>query len=178
MKKRIFAIVLAVMLCVGTLGGCEGNKSEPHVLKGLWTPQAICYENRVYAMEDVDGLKDLYDTTFLTVEENGDFSFFDIYFYDGTCLNPNKDADGNDTYILKTNRSYTMNYEDGEVVNKEVGSGTPKSYIVTTYSSDPNTIRIHELNSKTGGEALDGMPLYLVRDGAQSSLIDSIKEDV
>lgn len=150
----------------------ESNVVEGYdILGGTWTVGAIYYKNRLINVHDVDGLEDLYDSIYLTFNEDGSFVYYSTYNRKGEYTK--YDNDQSNSYLLKTTSLSKYDFENGELVEKEIESDSLKTYIIT-FLDEKDTIEFNEYDSVTGKSMEDGNQLVLVK-GNTSEYIDNNK---
>ena len=202
MKKNRFLAIIVLAIIVSLLSACGSSSelsetdtipeaessplpeetSEPVVaepadgyreLGGLWEVGAVFYRNQIIDIHDVPGLADLYDTTYLSFNEDGSFLYINLFFTSGTYSRI-KD----NTFLLKTDRVYRLDYQDGEVVEVDSTSSSNPSFIVTITADDENTLVFNAYDPITGKARANDDPLYFAKSGQDGLFIDGHKVDV
>ncbi|MDO4476213.1 MAG: hypothetical protein Q4B59_05465 [Lachnospiraceae bacterium] len=146
-------------------------------LVGAWKVGAIDYDfndnpdrNMILDIGDADALSDLYDGIYLSFSANGTFCYTDLFSHEGTYkAHPQKPG----TYILKTDRSYRMTIEDGEVVKVE--SDSKPSYILEECE---DALHFQEYDPFTGKAKANDNGYYFVRVSEESSFVQENKTEL
>lgn len=157
------------------------NSEDPaegyDVLNGLWKVGAIDYDfnnnparNLVVDVNDSDALSDLYDSLYLSFFADGTFVYADVYFHEGTYTAHPKNPG---CYILKTDSSYRMTVEDGEVVKLE-DSSKPSYYLEVCDDS----LHLQDYDPFTGKAKANDNGYYFVRIEDESSFIQNNKAEL
>ncbi len=185
LKKSLFIMVLVLSLSM--LFGCakfEIPENLPELadkipsrtpegfdyLGGSWEVGAIYYEGHLIDIHDNEAIEDLYDTIFLTFLDDGTFSYFDIFFSEGSY------EKHGDAFLLKETRSYRLVIEGDEFYEKEFESDSNMIYILEPL--DENTLSLSEYDPVMDAPAVNDEPYIFVRNGTESSYISKNKTPV
>ena len=192
MKKAIIVLMLFIVL---TMPACGGGKKEPTnesqptseeqiepadgfaELGGLWKVGAIKYNNKIFDVNDVPGLADLYDSTYLLFNEDGTFLYMNIFFSSGTYKRLSNGT-GSASFLLKTERVYRLKVENGTVIEEESTSGEKSSHLVSLIQDDPNSLQFNSYDSITGKAKAGDDPIYFVKSNQQSVFINNQKYEI
>ncbi len=188
MKKAIAVLSLIVIVVLTTACGKSKNQiveatntTESFTvadgyaeLGGLWEVGAIYYNNKLIDVNDVSALKDLYDSTFLLLSEDGTFIYFDVYFKSGTY----KRLSGADAFLLKTDRVYRLKVVDGSVKEEDSIDGTKTTYLISRVSGDSNSLQFNEYDAITGKAKAGTDPVYFVKTNEESVCINDQKYNI
>ena len=139
------------------------------VLGGFWKVEAIYNNSRIIDIEDVPSLADLYDTVYLDFRQDGTFTHFDLWIFDGQYT-PSKTQEN--SFIL-TRKTETIR-KDGELTT-EPYSGNLK-HIVTVL--DQNTIQLEVYDPITGEAKPSPEPLIFVRKNQSSNFVGENKTPI
>lgn len=201
-KKNCFCSVIVLVIVISLFTACGSNSkqseassipesentqtpvetNEPVVaepvdgyleLGGLWEVGAVVYRNQIIDVHDVPGLEDLYDTTYLSFSDDGSFLYINLFFTSGTYTRL-KDS----SFLLKADRVYRLDYQDGEVVEIDSTSSNHTSYIVTITADDGNTLVFNEYDAITGRARANDDPLYFTKSGQDSLFIGGHKVEI
>lgn len=179
--KRIIILALALVLLLaafdakGYAASASETKAEEKttaaaegfdILGGTWTVGAVYYKNKVIDIHDAAGLADLYDSVYLSFQEDGTFTHFDLWIYQGeyTPIQTKKDC------FLLTRRTKTV-LKDGEL-REEAYSGNTKHILSVV---DENTFVLAEYDPMTGAAKANQDPLIYVRQDESSEYVDGNK---
>ena len=179
MKKAIAVLCLIVIVVLTAACGKSDNQMAEATtttesfaeadgyaeLGGLWKVGAIYYNNKLIDVNDVSGLKDLYDSTFLLFSEDGTFIYFDVYLKSGTY----KRLSRADTFLLKTNRVYRLKVVDGSVKEEDSIDGEKPTYLISLVSGDSNSLQFDEYDAITGKAKAGTEPIYYVKTNEELS---------
>lgn len=188
MKKAIAVLCLIVIVVLTAACGKSDNQMAEATtttesfavadgyaeLGGLWKVGAIYYNNKLIDVNDVSGLKDLYDSTFLLFSEDGTFIYFDVYLKSGTY----KRLSGADTFLLKTNRVYRLKVVDGSVKEEDSIDGEKPTYLISLVSGDSNSLQFDEYDAITGKAKAGTDPVYFVKTNEESVYINDQKYNI
>lgn len=180
-KKIMFC--LCGLISVFMLGAC-GNEAKKRnievtenvvaegydILGGTWKVGAIYYETRIISVQDVDGLEDLYDSTYLVFNEDGSFVYHNLYNYKGEYTKYNYEQ--YNSYLLKTTSLSKYDLDNGVLVEKEVESDSLKTFIIT-FLDENDTIEFNQYDSITGKSMADGNQLFFVKDNSSEYIDDN-----
>ncbi len=154
------------------------NPAEGYdIVKGLWKIGAIDYDynnnpsrNMIVDLNDVDELSDLYDDVYLSFNADGTFLYINMFFYEGTYTpNPKK----SDSFVLKTEKSYRLVVEDGEV--KEKDGGANSGYYVEICD---DSLHFQEYDPFTGKAKANDNGFYFVPIDEDSVFVHNNKADL
>lgn len=152
MKKSVALLAIVCLL----FGGCSTEEhwrkkkkiaEGSELLEGSWVVHSLVYNNREYELSENESLASLYENIFLTFSDDGIFSYFNLYSYNGIY-----EAMAEDTFMLKTEMKHNIDIESGEVMEEKV----EKYYIVTVL--EDGRLRFAEMDEVTGAEKTDDMP--------------------
>lgn len=153
----------------------EAQHTEPadgyDELGGTWEVGGIYYKRNLVDIHDIPALEDLYDTTFLSFNEDGTFLYINLFFTSGTYIR----LDDGNSFLLKTEREYRVDFKDGEAVEIESESSTKTSHIVSLKSDDENSLAFNEYDPITGKAKANDDPIIFVKSGQDSSFIGEEK---
>ena len=190
MRNRYWPALLAAV-CMLLLCGCGGEAPESpavpsetavpaetpaptaegyDVLGGTWAVGGIQMRGQLFDIHDYEALEDLYDTTFLTFNEDGTFVYFNVaYSYRGT-YRPHGEPG---SYLLDAKSSFTYKMEKGELVQKETALEKTVQYLVTmnedTYGDD--AFVLHEYDSLMGKAKAEELLLLFVPEEGESGYV-------
>lgn len=140
----------------------ETEKPEPadgfSELGGLWEIGYIQYRNQTINVHDYESLESLYNTTYLSFQEDGTFLYINFYFYSGTYSR--LQGSGSNLFLLKTDSVYRLEVQGNDYTRVEVDGSNP-SYLAEL-SEDGNTITFCEYDAITGKAKANDDPLYFV----------------
>ena len=183
MAKRGLTVFLifAIVLCF--LPGCSHDaeniaSSSPglisndadvtadgyETLGGTWAVGGVYYESYLIDISDSDGLKNLYDATYLFFYESGTFQYMNLYNHRGSYVRKNENS-----FILKTDTVSSYDITENGLEEKMVESADKLSYLITVI--DSNTIQLDVLDPATGNAAADSFPLVFVKENQSSDFI-------
>lgn len=144
------------------------------LLGGKWKVGGLYSKNRLIDVHDNDAIGDLFDTTFLSFQEDGTYLYYDLFWQSGNYVRlPGNESD---TFLLKADYVYQLVMEDDQLVEKECTSGRP--YLVTVIAGDENTLLLCEYDSFTGKAKANDEPLVFVKEGEDSLYIPEYKTDI
>jgi hypothetical protein len=156
----------------------SGDSTDGYAaLEGFWVVGGIYYQSKVIDLHDVPSLEDLYDSTYLSFDEDGTFLYINHFAWGGTYSRLNSDA-REPSFLLKTEAVYRMEFQGDDVNLVEIESDAKTSYVVTCVSGDENSLFFSEYDSVTGKEKAAGDPLIFVKSGQKSTFIESQKVDL
>ena len=115
-------------------------------------------------------LSDLYDTTLLTINDDGTFVYLKQFNNKGKW---NEKKDDPTSFILKTDYVFRYALENGELKEKEVDSDSDNQFIATLL--DDNTISLSEYDSFTGKPKANESPILFVREDVSSTYLANNK---
>ena len=158
------------------------SPSEPaegyDFLNGIWQVGGIDYDyrdnparNMIVDTKDSDGLTDLYDGVFLSFFADGTFVYMNLFIHEGTYTAHPKNPG---CYILKTERSYRLTYEDGEL-NKVESEGAKSSYYLEICD---DSLHFQDYDPFTGKAKANDNGLYFVKTEDESSFIQQNKAEI
>ena len=140
---------------------------------GLWEVGAIVYKNQILSIHDVLGLEDLYDTTYLSFSDDGSFLYINLYFTSGTYSRLKDNS-----FLLKTERVYRLDYQDGKAIEVDSTSEKHDSYIITLITDDENTLAFNKYDAITGKARANDDALYFIKSRQDSLYIDGHKVEI
>lgn len=172
--KLLSALILILVLAGSCLSaGASGAPAAGYdLLGGTWSVGATTHNGRIFDIHDVDGLEDLYDTLYIWFDEDGTFSYFNLFYSQGNYV-PFKE----NSYLLKTQSTYRFKTTDEGIEKEETTSEKKTTYLVE-FMGDTNTLRFGILDPISGKIKADYTPLYLVKDGCESEYIAAHKVQV
>ncbi len=124
-------------------------------LGGMWKVGAVYYNNRLISVHDYPELEDLYDTVYLSFNEDGTFLYINVFFSEGTYT---RLGDG-DSFLLKTDRVYRHEFQGGEYVEVEMESAPKTTHIITFTPGDAPSLRYSEYDPISGKAKANADPL-------------------
>ncbi len=148
------------------------------VLNGFWKVGAIDYDynnnpnrNMIVDINDSDVISDLYDGIYLSFFSDGTFVYANPFIHEGTYI-PHPQNPG--CYILKTERTYRLAFENDEVVEVEQEGSKPSYYIELCDDS----LHFQDYDAFTGQPKANDNGYYFSRLETESSFIKNNKADV
>lgn len=183
---RILPVVLSIFfLCCCSLTNQEilyamdeDSAATDSSLEGSWVIGAVDFDenenpalNAIVDIADSEELLDLYDGYSLTLNTDGTFVYkMNVFFEEGSyTLHPSNP----DCYILKADRSYRLELENGE--EKEIENDTKVNYILEVCD---DSLHLQEYDSFTGKAKANDNGYYFVKDGEDSKFIQENKEEI
>lgn len=148
------------------------SANEVDVLSGTWVVGGVIYDKKVYDVHDVDGLEDLYDTTYLFFDVSGRFAYINFYFREGKYTTFKEKS-----YLLKTENVYRYKITEDGVDKEYVTSDSTTTYLID-FIGDENSLRLGKLDPVTGKIVADDSPLLFVKKGNESKYIAEHKTTV
>ena len=142
-------------------------------LGGSWEVGAIYYEGHLIDIHDHETIEGLYDTIFLSFMEDGTFSYYDIFFSEGEYVKYEDKNFPENTFLLKTTRSYRYVFEGEEFVEEDFPSDSNVIYILEPL--DENTFSLSEFDPVMGAPVVNYEPYIFVRNGEKSAYISENK---
>lgn len=133
------------------------------------------YDGKLIDMNDYETIKDLYDSQFLSVKEDGTFEFFSVFGERGTYTRYEKGGEGYSCFLLRREEVYRQSLENGKLVEIPNEDAAPRTYLVEIPCEDENTLILHKFDPLTGAPAAEDDPLIYVKDGCESSFIAKYK---
>lgn len=137
------------------------------IIGGSWEVNGVYYRNKWVNLSTNEAIADLYDTTYLFINENGTYTYYDLFIHEGVYK-----RQSDNTFILLDSRCYRLSYENGEAVEIESTDDTDARYLITLLN-DENTFRLGRMDPMTGQETTDGMPLRFTRKNNSSISSDN-----
>ena len=158
------------------------SPSEPvegyDFLNGLWQVGGIDYDyrdnparNMIVDIKDSDGLTDLYDGVFLSFFADGTFVYMNLFIHEGTYTAHPKNPG---CYILKTESTYRLAFEEGKV-NRIESEGTKSSYYLEICD---DALHFQDYDPFTGKAKANDNGLYFEKIEDESSFIQKNKTEV
>ena len=188
MARARLTVCLALALVVGALFGCNGaGQSESafpasggssaasgqaitdddiRSMTGTWIVGGIYYRGSLIDVHDEEALEDLYDSTMLTLNDDGSFVYLRLFGDRGSWSR--KSIDNDEQFILKSESSFKLSMSKGSFVEEEVES-SKKSYLLDRL--DENTASFVEYDESKGEAVGDKDPLVFVKQGSESAYI-------
>lgn len=179
-KLRSHSFLLLIIIVSVFLTACEHEKADTvesdHIAEipdqqtesadgfdyfgdGLWKVRGVYIENQYIDIREYDALADLYDSTFLSFNSDGTFSYMNLFIDEGKYVPYS--GDGNYRYfLLKTEHTLKFDSSKGDFVENE--NGSRKTFIVAIL--DENLIEFCEFDSLTGNAKVNSDPLFFERD--------------
>lgn len=194
MLRKKITIILTGIISIFSLMGCSNFEADSRetnnyieesectitdgfdILGGTWSVGAIYYKNNMVDIHDNDALEDLYDTIFLTFNEDGTFVYLNSYNYKGNYIKC-KTEDEFDSYLLETTSLSRYTLENGSVVEKEVESDALKKFIITLLDEDGKTCVLNEYDTISDEAKVNEHSLIFVKDNT-SEYIDKNKINI
>ncbi len=186
---------LVVALVAAVLVGCSGAaqvessasassssaaQSAPSVsaddvqlMAETWVVGGLYYKDKLYDVSDEESLENLYDTTMLTLNDDGTFVYLRLYGDRGSWSR--KSPDDDTQFLLKVESSFRMSMEKGSFVEKEIDP-SQKVYLLTRL--DENTASFVEYDESTGKAVEGDNPLVFVKQGCESAYIAKNKTPI
>lgn len=167
-KTGLFICALLALIVLGACGNGDANTEsgavqEQDIPRGTWYVGAIYYKNMLFDIRDVDELENIYGSTYLTLNEDGTFSYHNIiYTSKGECTKYEQAA--SDSYLLKTTSVSSIEIENGNIAEKEVISDLQYSTYIITFLDDKSTISFSTYDPVTGKAKVDESPIIYVKD--------------
>lgn len=138
-------------------------------LGGSWEVGAVYNNGRIIDIKDVPALADLYDTVYLNFRQDGTFTHFDLWIFDGEYT---RSKNKENSFILTRKTEKVL--KDGQLT-AEPYDGTLK-HIVTVL--DKNTIQLGEYDPITGEAKSSPAPLIFVRENQDSNFVGENKTPI
>ncbi|MBR2415042.1 MAG: Ltp family lipoprotein [Clostridia bacterium] len=132
------------------------------VIGGSWEADALYYRNKWVPLAENDALADMYDSTFLFINEDGTYTYTNLFFHEGTYSKK-----GDNTFLLKDTRCYRLTTENGETKEVDSTNDSLSRYLITVL--DNNSFRFAEMDPMTGAEKTDLTPLRFSKQGKTDS---------
>ena len=139
------------------------------VLGGSWEVGAVYNNGRIIDIKDVPALADLYDTVYLNFRQDGTFTHFNLWIFDGEYT---RSKNKENSFILTRKTEKVL--KDGQLTT-EPYDGTLK-HIVTVL--DKNTIQLGEYDPITGEARSNPAPLIFVRKNRGSDFVSENKAPI
>lgn len=128
------------------------------VLGGTWKVGGIYYGNTLIDISQYPEIASIYDAEYLIFNQDGTFLYTNLFFSSGIY----ERLSGN-SFVLKTERVYMMDYQDGQVVEKDMENSPKTSWIVTIVNGEMPGLRFAAMDPMTGKEKLDADPIIFVK---------------
>ena len=138
-------------------------------LGGSWEVGAVYNNSRIIDIQDIPALADLYDTVSLNFRQDGTFTHFDLWIFDGEYT---RSKNKENSFILTRKTEKVL--KDGQLIT-EPYDGTLK-HIVTVL--DGNTIQLEEYDPITGEAKPSPEPLIFVRKNRGSDFVSESKTPI
>lgn len=170
----LLSFLLLISLGQGTsYAMAENADQEPSVdgyeiLGGNWYVGAIYYENNLIDIHDNAAIADLYDSTFLSFDKDGTFTFYKHFFYTGNYTRYNDSGSSNDCFLLNIQSVFQIVFEKGELVKKDLDSSNVENRLVTMTSKANSSFLFNTFDSVSGKAKAGEEPLVFARDGSSS----------
>ena len=188
MVKRSLVVFLTFVMVLCLLPGCDRVPESPtptlpaladtgsgtiadgyDVLGGTWQVGGVYYKKHLIDITDNDDLEKFYFTTYLFFHEDESFLYMDkVGNWRGEYT-----GKGDGAFILKTNSVSVYDLTENGLVERELDSSDPTSYLVTVL--DDNTLQLDEFDPAMGNAAADSYTLVFVKGGQNSTYIQKNK---
>lgn len=129
------------------------------VLGGTWKVGGIYYGKTLIDVSQYPEIASIYDAEYLIFNQDGTFLYTNLFFSSGTY----ERLSGN-SFVLKTERVYMMDYQDGQVVEKDMENSPKTSWIVTIVNGEMPGLKLAAMDPMTGKEEVDADPIIFVKD--------------
>lgn len=128
------------------------------VLGGTWKVGGIYYGNTLIDISQYPEIASIYDAEYLSFRKDGTFLYTNLLFSSGTYERLSWNS-----FLLKTERIYMMDYQDGQVVEKDLETSSKTSWIVTIVSGEMAGLRFATMDPITGKEKVDEYPIIFIK---------------
>lgn len=145
-------------------------------LGGLWEVGGVYYQNKVIDIHDVPGLESMYSATFLNFREDGTFLYIRHFFTEGSYQRLHDGADN--TFLLKEDRVYRLDIQDGEIITIESEASGDGKYVVMLINGDENSLIFGQYDPLTGKIKANSEPIIFVRSEKESVYIQGQKVEI
>ena len=181
---KLFKKFSILVACVTLLTGCNASNISSNTansvsnntdLVGEWEVSGIYYKNKLIDINDFDELKDLYDTSRLTINDDNTFVLMNgMYNHEGKYT---QSTTNTSLYYLKGEKVFRYTFENGKMVEKEFENATSSTYSILLLGDDHNAVNLQEVDSTTLKAKTDSGQKIYVKSGTESEYLASNKLD-